>query len=338
MQNRYSGDIGDYSKFVLIKRLFGNKSVGVVWYLYPDETHNNDGKHKDYHKYSKLNDLELISVLENVANTKRDIKNLETKLKEYFENQKIKYFGDFIEDGFKKKTEKREKWIKRAVDSIKNCSVVFVDPDNGIEVKSVKKSNKKGGKYIFFDEIEKFFENSEILVVYQHFPRIKQDLFIKNRLNEIREKIKGDYYLYAIKFKPISPRVYFVFVKSNKKDEFEKGLKNFMNSPYSKGYEIFKEYKIQNLCFYAKDDEVIKKTFEYMEELSKTDPFGFSFYLKLNNKMITNKTLLENKKIENDKFYLLVLGKNADIEVTDKINNYLMVFDEGENSYIYEVI
>ena len=53
--------------------------------------------------------------------------------------------------------------------------------------------------------------------------------------------------------------------------------------------------------------------------------------------MITNKTLLEDKNIENDKFYLLVLGKSADIEVTEKINNYLTVFYEGKNSYIYEV-
>jgi len=66
MQNRYSGDIGDYSKFVLLKKLFGNEKIGLVWYLYPDETHNNDGLHKDYYKYeNKLSDKELIQILEN---------------------------------------------------------------------------------------------------------------------------------------------------------------------------------------------------------------------------------------------------------------------------------
>ena len=45
MQNRYSGDIGDYSKFVLLRKLFAADShrIGLVWYLYPDESHTNDG-------------------------------------------------------------------------------------------------------------------------------------------------------------------------------------------------------------------------------------------------------------------------------------------------------
>ena len=45
MQNRYSGDIGDYSKFVLLRKLFAADShrIGLVCYLYPDESHTNDG-------------------------------------------------------------------------------------------------------------------------------------------------------------------------------------------------------------------------------------------------------------------------------------------------------
>ena len=57
MQNRYVGDIGDFGKFGLLRSLSGCRDahpiecplrLGIVWYLYPDETHNSDGKYTGY--------------------------------------------------------------------------------------------------------------------------------------------------------------------------------------------------------------------------------------------------------------------------------------------------
>ena len=49
MQNRYTGDIGDYSKLGLLRALqSAGFSIGLNWYLTPDETHNNDGGHTKY--------------------------------------------------------------------------------------------------------------------------------------------------------------------------------------------------------------------------------------------------------------------------------------------------
>ncbi len=46
MQNRYTGDIGDFSKLGLLRVLHAARlSIGLNWYLTPDETHNNDGGH-----------------------------------------------------------------------------------------------------------------------------------------------------------------------------------------------------------------------------------------------------------------------------------------------------
>ena len=51
MQNRYTGDIGDFSKLGLLRVLEAQGfSIGLNWYLSPDETHNNDGKHIGYLK------------------------------------------------------------------------------------------------------------------------------------------------------------------------------------------------------------------------------------------------------------------------------------------------
>ena len=48
MQNRYTGDIGDYIKYALLRALSPGLTLGVAWYHYPDEDHNSDGKHVQY--------------------------------------------------------------------------------------------------------------------------------------------------------------------------------------------------------------------------------------------------------------------------------------------------
>ena len=49
MQNRYAGDVGDFGKLGMLRRIEKSGiSVGVNWYLVGDENHNNDGKHIGY--------------------------------------------------------------------------------------------------------------------------------------------------------------------------------------------------------------------------------------------------------------------------------------------------
>ena len=48
MQNRYTGDIGDFGKIGLLRYFEREFTLGVNWYLTPDETHNGDGRHIGY--------------------------------------------------------------------------------------------------------------------------------------------------------------------------------------------------------------------------------------------------------------------------------------------------
>jgi len=258
MQNRYAGDIGDYSKFVLMKHLFGDKDIGIVWYLYPDESHNNDGLHKEYEKYG-LKDEELSEILKNVANSKnRNINILMESLYEkgYFDRNKIKEFKNVVGTGETpaQRRQKRNEWMKGAKSAIEGCSVVFVDPDNGLQVKSYGKGSKKGGKYIYFDEAREFFDDAKVLIIYQHFPRQKHDEYIKKRLKEIKSKIPGDYELYAIKFDKVSPRVYFILVKKDVKNDFCTKLKDFFENKFSRSKEryVFVAYDSEGKQIYLK--------------------------------------------------------------------------------------
>ena len=48
MQNRYVVDIGDDVKLAILRELAHGRSLGVVWWLFPDEHHNADGGHREY--------------------------------------------------------------------------------------------------------------------------------------------------------------------------------------------------------------------------------------------------------------------------------------------------
>ena len=48
MQDRYTGDIGDFVKYGLLRAIKGCKRLGVAWYLHPDAGPAGDGGHTDY--------------------------------------------------------------------------------------------------------------------------------------------------------------------------------------------------------------------------------------------------------------------------------------------------
>lgn len=81
MQNRYTGDIGDFGKLGLLRQLSRTGLyIGVNWYLTPDETHNGDGRHTGYLKDDAFRacDEQLWSVLgEIVGEGKRQVSALE---------------------------------------------------------------------------------------------------------------------------------------------------------------------------------------------------------------------------------------------------------------------
>ena len=84
MQDRYAGDVGDFGKFSLLRTLCrdDNNKLGVVWYRFPDESHNGDGRHIDYISNPQYNacDKELVKCLSKVITGERSIAHLEKLL------------------------------------------------------------------------------------------------------------------------------------------------------------------------------------------------------------------------------------------------------------------
>ena len=68
-------------------------------------------------------------------------------------------------------------------------SLIFVDPDIGLEIKS-KKSNKKHIRYSEVKDLYERIDKNSILMVYQHHPRIRTQNNIREHFSQRSEKLR----------------------------------------------------------------------------------------------------------------------------------------------------
>ncbi len=175
MQHRYVGDVGDFAKYSLLRALTDCRNdlqLGVLWYLFPDENHNGDGRHISYlnEPTFQARDPALHAQLENlVTSGKRSVAAVE----ESDILRGARFFSDVvaIEGPPSVRLSHRREWFAEGLQAFTNCDLVFFDPDNGVETRSLKKSDYRAGKYVFWNEIEDVWATGASLVVYNHLNR-----------------------------------------------------------------------------------------------------------------------------------------------------------------------
>lgn len=135
MQDRYTGDIGDFVKYGLLRALIGDGKLGVAWYLYPNEGHNKDGKHVKYlnepDEWKEL-DADLYLNLKNlVSSGSRSVSSIENSgllPKAIFYNTLLtSAIAHPIDRG-----QWRHDWFQGLKVKLSGCDIVFADPDNGL--------------------------------------------------------------------------------------------------------------------------------------------------------------------------------------------------------------
>ena len=199
-------------------------SLGIVWYLMPDED-NNDGKKTSYlknpEKYRPC-DHELFKHLKKLVDSEqRSVSEIQDS--KLFSPQTVYHdcvlpYGDPVKLTKDERLARRKRWLDRAIQKVRKSDVVFCDPDTGFEIKSVEKHYNKGGKYVFWDEAKHLYDSEkQTAIFYQHSRREKNH--IKDMVSEIGNKLPGGSHVIPITFeKARKDRTFFV-IPSQKHDE-----------------------------------------------------------------------------------------------------------------------
>jgi hypothetical protein len=178
MKNQYFGDINDFRKYGILRGLAGPPLRLVVsWMLTPDDGRS-DGKFTSYLAEPTRwgqKDPELFHFLRKEVHEKgkRGVASLESS--------GILPSAKFISTVLDGSPETRNKWLNETLDLAGLRSLVFFDPDNGLEAKSVRKGSLESSKYLIWDEVERVWSKGSSLLIYQHFIRENRERFL-NRL------------------------------------------------------------------------------------------------------------------------------------------------------------
>ena len=256
MQNRYTADIGDFGKYGLLRALCspaddGSKlRLGVVWYLVPDESHNADGKFIRYLEPSQKNDRqfrrcdpELFDALDIICKKDRNVSSI--RKCSILPTGTVFYEEHLTFDGTpanslgarRKRTAYRNGWVQDALSAIKDCDVIFVDPDNGLEV-GTKRHQKLGPKYVFFDELEPYCKRGQSLIIYQHTShRGKAEEQVRERLAQIDERLNNSS-PFALLYHRGNSRAFLIVPSEKHKTILTEKVEQFIQGPWSQHFTV----------------------------------------------------------------------------------------------------
>lgn len=212
MQNRYTGDIGDYVKLGILRALSPGHRLGVAWWLYPDENHNSDGRRTSYlnhpERWRHL-DPDLFDALSRiVVSGQRHVGALEAAdilLGAIFANEVIPSNGPVHQ-----RPQTRAEWFVKTKETVAHADLLFVDPDNGLEPAGFSHSTAKAGKSITLAELRDLTRPGRCLIVYHHQTRRPggHHAEIEHWADRLRQS--GFATVDALRAKPFSPRVFFL--------------------------------------------------------------------------------------------------------------------------------
>lgn len=225
MKNQYAGDVGDYTKLGILRWLEkAGLSIGLNWYLTPDESELSktftDGNHTKFLKYDcDTPDKELHCALKKIGlSDKRTVIRLERA--KLFKN--ALFWNKMLE------AQNRDKWHLEALKKLHNQDVIFLDPDNGLEVKSTNPYSKNGNKYTTYKEAADYYVQGATVIIYNHRDRKPEEDYLKRfyQFKEMEEtKNAKMFYLRASRY---SVRDYLFLVQERHFSDLERALDNFL--------------------------------------------------------------------------------------------------------------
>jgi hypothetical protein len=192
LKNQYVGDVNDFCKYQLLRamrRVFD--SILIAWMLTAPDGRKDGGRVR-YLEDRALRQLdpELFDALSGIVeNGNRSVGAIEES----------RILGDcrFLSKVMPVDPMGRREYFEGLMQHATPRSLIFFDPDNGLEVRSVPKHRQGSERYLFWDELALVREAGASAVVYQHFPRVQRPRYLEARLTQLQTAVGDGYRVFA---------------------------------------------------------------------------------------------------------------------------------------------
>ncbi|VVB87071.1 Uncharacterised protein [uncultured archaeon] len=232
MQDKYAGDIGDFGKYILLNKIYeksdGKIKLGINWFYVKDDRTNGYLKDERYKKC--FQDFQKLDDLKKIVSDGRSIKRIE-------ETGILPKTTIFYSEPIPSSS-KRECWFENSLKILENADIIFLDPDNGIRTNKVERKPKAAAKYVFIDEIEKYYEFGKSLIIYNHFDRKPKEY--NKKINEIKNNINQEIEIKVLRFKKVSVRDFIFLIQKPHQNLLDRTINNLLNKPYDFLFEKVK--------------------------------------------------------------------------------------------------
>jgi hypothetical protein len=181
MKNQYFGDVNDYRKYGLLRALQGGGlSLAVWWMLTPNDGGSDGGfrryveRPEDWRRF----DPELYDWM---ASALREPSQPHVGL---IEESGLLADARFVQDIVPDDASGRARAGAAVERTVAGADLVFLDPDNGLEIASKQVGQRGSSKYATWSEVESLWAAGSSLLIYQHFRRESRDEFAQRTMAE----------------------------------------------------------------------------------------------------------------------------------------------------------
>ena len=256
MQDRYTGDVGDYGKYGLLRQLCGLRDddaglrLGVVWYRPEPETVKsdpaNDGKHIAYlcpeqePRFHPCGPALYEALREIVESGDRRVKRVEQAgvlgADALFYDTYIP--GPVAGARGEARAAERRRWATDSRRAVEGCDLVFLDPDNGLEPKSASIRSARATKYAYLEEVAPLVARDQSVVIYHHLSRNGTNAEqIARWLKRLRQEFNPSD-IFALRYGRGSPRAFFVLAQERHTPILRERSGALVASPWREHFEL----------------------------------------------------------------------------------------------------
>lgn len=216
MKDQYVGDINDFAKYQLLRLAEAHFARVLVAWMLTAQDGRQDGGQIGY-----LMDVENGAADPELFETLARLIAADARSVAAVESSGALPECEFHSSPMPRTSEERARYFQTLAELADPNTLVFLDPDNGLEVQSAPKGSRGAERYLYWSELALLRETGSSVLVYQHFPRVQRPPYLKGLLARLNTEMGPEYKSFAA----YTSRVGFLFSLRTMHDGLRKAVK-----------------------------------------------------------------------------------------------------------------